>query len=203
MAPGKLLSKLTLIVMAAAAASIAPARAQGFELDEPRASNNGPVVKTQVQNGLKRGYTYRVTTGSHSSAGWEKSLTDGDPNLRHWTWMPVTNYDQGYVRVAPGMDASGKPLVKKPSGGIYVKPAKVALPQRQYHFENTAPSRSTSEVSASVKFARTPASRAYEGPAQTYSYGEVACKLRAHDVAAMSEQKDVYGRLVSGSGGPH
>lgn len=41
----------------------------------------------------------RVTTGATQFRNWERPLIQGNPNLSHFTWVPVTGYHQGRQRV--------------------------------------------------------------------------------------------------------
>jgi hypothetical protein len=147
-----------------------------------------------------RPYSIRVTTGSHTSAGWEKNLTDGDPNLRHWTWMPVTSYDQGYIRTPAGQDQNGRSLLKRPPGHIYIKPQTMPLPRRVYHFADPTPRRSVADLSGSVRLPNNKPSA--PEPAQTAerkvaTYSDISGRLMAPKYSAPpSESKAVHGRLL-------
>lgn len=73
----------------------------------------------------------RYTTGAVTTAGWEKSLTDNDPNLRRWNWSAMTSYTQSmYNHVAPGAMVKKKDTAEiaalRPTGSIYVKPIQVS-----------------------------------------------------------------------------
>src|SRR5581483_10699134 len=74
------------ILMASIAivSTIAPASAQGFDVNQihntDRMASKTTVI---VDPNATRAWGYRVSSGSHTTSGWEKSLTDGDPNLRH------------------------------------------------------------------------------------------------------------------------
>jgi hypothetical protein len=72
----------------------------------------------------------RYTTGAVTTAGWEKGLVEGDPNLRRWNWSAMTSYTQSsYNHVAPGallpkkQVSDAQPLR---TGSIYVKPIQVS-----------------------------------------------------------------------------
>ena len=72
----------------------------------------------------------RYTTGAVTTAGWEKTLTDGDPNLRRWNWSAMTTYTQScYNKVPPGAfvkkNQKDAPALR-PTGSIYVKPVHIA-----------------------------------------------------------------------------
>src|SRR5437868_4107187 len=72
----------------------------------------------------------RYTTGSVTTSGWEKSLTDGNPNLKRWNWSSITSYTQGcYNKVPAGaflkQNKAEDPQALKPTGHIYVKPIQV------------------------------------------------------------------------------
>lgn len=69
--------------------------------------------------------TVRVTTGSVTVTGWEKSLIRGNPNLRHYQWHPITSNVQGRQPVRP-VKTPDKLYVKKHPAkrhkSVYVKP---------------------------------------------------------------------------------
>lgn len=72
----------------------------------------------------------RYTTGAVTTAGWEKGLVEGDPNLRRWNWSAMTSYTQSsYNHVAPGAMLPKKQVSDvQPlrTGSIYVKPIQVS-----------------------------------------------------------------------------
>jgi hypothetical protein len=91
----------------------------------PPPASPGLRIETS-QNAPQPGRNYapgvRYTTGAVRVSGWEKTLTDGDPNLRHWNWSAVTTYTQSaYGRVPAGAYLDKK----KAPGGIYVKPVQI------------------------------------------------------------------------------
>lgn len=76
--------------------------------------------------------TVRVTTGATQFKDWERPLVQGNPNLSHFTWLPVTGYSQGrqIVTRKKGPDSflnvpvvNRKPIYTKP---IAVPPGSVA-----------------------------------------------------------------------------
>jgi hypothetical protein len=67
-------------------------------------------------------YSIRVTTGCHETSGWEQGLTRRDPSLRHWTWVPIYSYDQGYIA------ANAKHSLPARPKNVYKKPTHVPLP---------------------------------------------------------------------------
>ncbi len=68
----------------------------------------------------------RYTTGTYvvSGPGWEKQLTNGNPNLGHWNWIPVLGYTQSTGTTSK--QAIHAPMPEHRS--FYVKPNHVALP---------------------------------------------------------------------------
>lgn len=68
----------------------------------------------------------RLTEGVVQSAGWEKSLISRTPNLRHWTWVPITSWPQKRGLVGPALperaQAASPPAQAKPR---YIKPIHV------------------------------------------------------------------------------
>lgn len=182
------------ILMASLAivSTITPASAQGFDVNQINNSDR-MASKTQVivDPNATRAYGYRVSSGSHTTSGWEKSLTNGDPNLRHWTWMAITNYDQKYIKVVPGahLQRQMKPM-KKPTGGHYVKPIKVALPKRDYTaYCNSLTRRSNNDVSGRVMVSK--------AVTPTYAYAETGRRYNSNSTGATLSSQDVYGQIVS------
>ncbi len=107
------------------------AQAQDVEDTMPSAPPPPPSpglrIQQQQQQQPARNYTpgVRYTTGSVTVSGWEKGLTDGDHNLRHWNWSAVTSYTQSsYGKVPPGAYLDKSKM--RPPGGIYVKPIHIS-----------------------------------------------------------------------------
>jgi hypothetical protein len=186
----------TSILMAniAIVSCITPASAQGFDVNQinntDRMASKTTVI---VDPNATRAWGYRVTSGAHTTSGWEKSLTDGDPNLRHWTWVPITNYDQKYIKVVPGagLKRQVRPS-KQPTGGHYIKPTKVALPKRDYSaYCNSliAARRSNSDVSGRVMPSK--------AVTPTYAYAESGRYSNSNSTGLSLSSQDVYGKLVS------
>jgi hypothetical protein len=198
MSPKALSGVLTALV--AAFAGI-PAYAQGFDMQETQ------YAQPQLPN-IGRPYSIRVTTGAHTTAGWEKGLTDGDPNLKHWCWVPVTNYDQGYIRVPAGADPSGK-APQRPAH-VYSRPGTVPLPMNpayskpfkpvyvNYGVPTSGGNKASSHVSARLT-AHIPKPQS-AGPAYTKTYGggynDVSGRLMPPRMA-MGEGTSVSGKLLA------
>lgn len=104
------------------ATNAAPAMAQYME--DANAPGMRPDVVMPRLPDIGRPYSLRVTTGATSSAGWERSLTSKDSNLRHWTWIPVTSFKQTVIGVGGPQGANVPPRPKS----CYVKPTHVPLP---------------------------------------------------------------------------
>lgn len=168
-------------------ATVLPASAQGFNPDQVR----------RKMPDIGRPYSIRVTTGTSTNAGFEKALTQSDPNLKHWCWVPVSTMNQAYIRVAPGQVDHGKPNVARPKS-VYAasKPVAVPLPQvRRFDLQYprhiaSSGSRSNSDVRATVSYSRNPVTET-----KMYSYSDVSGRLSAPRTA-YNESKDVYGKLV-------
>lgn len=119
----------TLLTLLGAFALGTNVHAQNVQDDVPSAPAPPPSQGLRVQQSQlpARQYTpgVRYTTGSVTVSGWEKGLTDGDPNLRHWNWSAVTSYTQtvyGKVPAGAYLDKNKQ----KPPGSIYVKPIHVS-----------------------------------------------------------------------------
>lgn len=188
-----------------------PAMAQGFDPDERVGSapittrpqvfhrQNGPIVREYVDNSLTHPITYRVTTGSTTNQGWEHDLVQGTPNLKHWTWVPVTSYNQGYVRIGPKQAKKPEHInianLPRPKGGIYVKPTKVALPKRKYdwrylaQYDDNGGNHATTDVSAKVKLPKRPSAPAYAYAGSYSNYG-------TGDATGSLTSQDVHGKIV-------
>lgn len=148
----------------------------------------------------------RYTTGAVTTAGWEKTLTDGDPNLKNWHWSAMTSYTQScYNRVPPGafLPKKNQPAqmqqIKQP-GSIYTKP--VHLSPETYAKKRTQPGvivvgngRADTSVSGRVRLPRQVA--AVPAPAAK-SYGVdygVSGSLRTPQESYMAS-RSVHGRLM-------
>jgi hypothetical protein len=199
--------------------SASPVRAQGFDINEvtpgasvPQAVNQGVRIDPRATHP----YSYRVTTTAHTYAGWEKSLIKKDVNLGHWCWIPITSYNQGAVRMDGVANRKGpvpieKPAVSytkpqrlepvaRPAGGVYVKPIKVALPERKYEVTLPARRHAVTAVKAVVHVPRPsepppPAVGALSYPRSAVS--GVSGVLRSQGVNAALTAKDVHGKVLN------
>ncbi|MBX9689292.1 MAG: hypothetical protein K2X27_21460 [Candidatus Obscuribacterales bacterium] len=116
------MNSLTFLLSGALGAFLAfiPA-AQAQEVD----SNQSSAAPMRMIPGV------RYTTGAVTTAGWEKSLTDGDPNLKRWNWSAMTTYTQSsYNKIPAGAflkksNRAEQPALK-PTGSIYVKPVQIS-----------------------------------------------------------------------------
>lgn len=148
----------------------------------------------------------RYTTGAVTVQGWEKTLTDGDPNLKRWNWSAMTSYTQScYGKVPAGAYAKDK----RPSGGVYVKPVHInpdTFAQKRQPFvpitartpvRNNTPNQTASNVNGTVKFAK-PAQQATPAVAKSYGSNYTTADVGGQVVAGSgSEARDVYGKLMS------
>lgn len=150
----------------------------------------------------------RYTTGAVTTSGWEKTLTDGDPNLRHWNWSAMTSYTQSSYGKVP---AGAYQKEKRPSSGVYVKPVHInpdTYAQKRQPFvpiaaRTPAPARTNagnqtaSNVSGTVRFNKPAAGQPVEAVAKTYGSNYTNTNVGGQIVAGSgSETRDVYGKLV-------
>lgn len=198
-----------ILALIAAVGTTVPASAQGYDMR----SRNQPRVITVPASQLPdigRPYSLRVTTGSHKQTGWEQDLIQGNPNLKHWTWIGVGAADQAYLRVAPG--DTGKTPVQRPKTS-YARPNHVPLPMvtryapkenpqtviTRRRMASSNPTVANSSISGRVRVPRVVSETA--APAETLSYGgsygDVSGRLRAPAVPSSSDSRDVYGKLVT------
>jgi hypothetical protein len=76
-----------------------------------------------------QGRYMRVTTGATQFRDWEKPLVQGNPNLSHFTWCPVTGYIQGRQKVIQRRGPDGQIVQVVPGSkrrNIYMKPIHVS-----------------------------------------------------------------------------
>jgi hypothetical protein len=70
----------------------------------------------------------RVTTGATQFRDWERPLIQGNPNLSHFTWVPVTGYQQGRQKVIQRRGPDSQIVQNSPGSrqrSVYVKPIQV------------------------------------------------------------------------------
>lgn len=179
------LTRTTLLIIgigAAILASLSPASA------------NNDTVNAEI---LRRKASIRYTTGYTQTQGWEKSLVQGDANLGHWHWSPMINYNQGYRKVPAGQSQKAPQLAQRPQGGsIYIKPTKVALPQRKYDWSylKKYQRRTNTDVSATLTAHQPVNAEPAVAKAYGTSYTDVSAKLRCSPDAIAN--KEVAGRLL-------
>jgi hypothetical protein len=111
-------------------AATAPALAQCAETNIRRTAQPGFIAAQPARPArlptlpdIGRPYFMSVTTGIVTNAGFERCLTDRDPSLRHWTWIPVTSF----VHKTIGRGQPGAGMPQRPEH-VYVKPNHVPLP---------------------------------------------------------------------------
>ncbi len=145
---------------------------------------------------LRRKASIRYTTGYTKTVGWEKGLVDGDSNLGHWHWSPMINYQQGYRKVPAGQSQKTTQLAQRPQGGIYVKPTKVALPQRHYDWSylKKYQRRTTTDTSVVLTAHQPNNAEPVEAKAYGGGYGDCNAKIRASKDSLAN--KEVSGRLL-------
>lgn len=194
----KLIPALLTVFVASVSAS--PVLAQGFDIEKTARIKAAQAALPDIG----RAYGMRITVGSHTNAGFEKSLTDSDPNLKHWTWLPINSAEQAYIHRAPGSFAppstpshSAANAQPRKSHG-YMKCNTAPLPMVTYYSRPVEKhSATSSNVSGKLTVAKVPAVVPPE--TRVYSSSEVSARLNAPRMTAMSEAKDVYGKLVSPS----
>jgi hypothetical protein len=200
----------TMLAVVLAFASLTPAQAQGYDMSN---NNNVKVTTSPALPNIGRAYSIRVTRGAHTNAGWEKPLTDSDPNLKHWTWVPVTSFDQAYIHVAPGSlvkDKRPEHIYVKPThvstvvsrpDHVYVKPVHVPLPvvNHPVAVATTENNHATTDVYGKVRAPHRDPDHSLIAETKVYSqgYGEVSGRIRPSTVTAMSESTSVYGKLMT------
>jgi hypothetical protein len=148
----------------------------------------------------RRKASIRHTVGYTETVGWEKDLVERDANLGHWHWSPMVNYHQAFNHVPAGQSRKATQTVQRPQS-IYIKPTKVALPQRKYDWSclkkyqrQTARRRTTTDTSL-VLTARQPDVGEAATVAKSYgSYGDVSGKIRCGRETLAN--REVSGRLL-------
>jgi hypothetical protein len=185
--------KTTLLLNAALGAALAmmpAASAQDFSDNRQMPANAIPGV--------------RYTTGSVTTAGWEKSLTDGNPNLKRWNWSSMTSYTQScYNKVPAGAFLKKKPEEQqalKPTGHIYVKP--IAVNPETYAKKRIQPgvivlgdNRSTGSVSGRVHLPKQIAQAAPAAKSYNVNYGVSGNIRPGHDSESLAS-RNVFGHLM-------
>lgn len=154
-------------------------------------------------SGMRPGIRY--TTGAVTTAGWEKSLTDGDPNLRRWNWSAMTTYTQScYNKVPAGAFAKKATPNRiddlKPTGSIYVKPVQIS--PETYAKKRVQPGvivvgnqNSNANVSAKLRLPHHNTNQLAAVPAKSYNVNYVNGSLIPSD-DAFNSSRNVSGRLM-------
>ncbi|MBY0359300.1 MAG: hypothetical protein K2W82_14965 [Candidatus Obscuribacterales bacterium] len=144
-----------------------------------------------------RAYEVRYTTGAVTNAGWERTLCDGDPNLKRWNWSAMTSYTQSYKRFAPG---AFKKDDRKEPGGVYVKP--VHLPPIVNDRYRPAPAqivvgnKVTTGLSGRVRTPHDSKVVAHNNETKVLTYGDLYGRISPVTANAVSEKRDVFGKLM-------
>ncbi len=147
----------------------------------------------------------RYTTGAVTTSGWEKSLTDNNPNLKKWNWSAMTSYTQScYGKVPAGayLKKSNKPeeVALRPAGSIYTKPIQVSADA----FAKKRPtpgvivvgnSNSNSNVSGRIRAAKPQIAEAAPVAKSYNSYSDVSGRITAPEGQNLAS-RNVYGRLM-------
>jgi hypothetical protein len=145
----------------------------------------------------------RYTTGSVTTAGWEKSLTDGDPNLKRWNWAAITSYTQSsYNKVPAGALQKKQPQeaqALRPLGSIYKKPIHIspetyAQKREEPGVIRVGDTSSHADVSGRVSYPKAKAAPA----AKSYNSSYNLCgKIKPGQEKESLASRQVYGRLVN------
>lgn len=114
---------ITLAIMLTAALSVLPAAARRKAVN--KSAGQGQVEWHKVADGSKKGLKCQVTDGYHEISGWEEGIIQRDPNLRHWTWVPMLEAERAYIRVAPGYRPARAGIDDIPQASHYVRPARL------------------------------------------------------------------------------
>lgn len=162
-------------------------------------SGNSQAQQANMQPGI------RYTTGSVTTAGWEKGLTDGDPNLKRWNWSSMTSYTQScYNRVPAGAFLKkNKPdevQALRPPGSIYTNPIKVN--PETYAKKHIQPgvivvgdTSNKSNVSGRVRLPRQVAELAPVAKSYNVNYGVGGTVRLPHETESLASRQ-VFGRLM-------
>jgi hypothetical protein len=157
----------------------------------------------------------RTTTGYVVTAGWEKGLVKGNPNLGHFNWTPMTSYKQGrqLVRQTPGpmtglnmprRSVYNRPVhvatIKPVNGAAYAGYGHVSLPvpnreaKKEVAAKIAIPSTSAALATTSASLAAPTTAIAMSVP-QIATYGEAYGQLSSEQTYASLSHKDVYGTI--------
>lgn len=152
--------------------------------------------------GSNSSYTVRETNGYVTVAGWEHQLVQGNPNLRHFSWMPVTSYTQGNATYKTSTSAAHQQLPQR-AQHIYIKPLHIAtiIPAHQStHLVYNLPPKQESRVTAHVLAHSTRQVTASLLPQKPMvaTYGELSRTAYSNTDLTMARQ-DVYGTIRFGS----
>jgi hypothetical protein len=155
-----------------------------------------------AQNAAQPDRVVRVTTSYHQTAGWEKPLVDGNPNLGHYHWTPQGGYDQGYMHIRSPQRPQGsiyaKPIHLSPDA--YVPKAREFQPLANRVDPPTAPRRDSTLAGQILPDKRVQAMLAQPTKVATYAdydtRGTLLAKTR-HQQDAFSSNESVSGQLIS------
>lgn len=156
--------------------------------------NNGG----QCPPGLVPGVRY--TTGAVTVQGWERSLTQNDPNLARWNWSAMTSYTQSsYGKVPAGHYVN---QTQKPQGGIYKKPVHIN-PETYAQKRITKPIQiaqrmtSATDLSGQVRFQKPQAQTMTPVVAKSYNIDYTNCSGQLRAGRGNDSSQNVYGRLIT------
>ncbi len=145
----------------------------------------------------------RYTTGAVTTSGWEKTLTDGDPNLKRWNWSAMTTYTQScYNKVPAGAfvkkNQKDAPALK-PTGSIYVKPVRIAADayvkkEKPQPVMVVGTGSNTASVSGHVRLPK-PVVASIAPAAKSYNVNYVSGTLSIPDGESLATRQ-VHGKLI-------
>lgn len=195
------LGKVTFLLTGAVGALLAcMPGASAQDLSDTRPTS-APVQQAQQQQGQVPANMIpgvRYTTGSVTTTGWEKSLTNGDPNLKRWNWSSITSYTQScYNKVPAGAYVKNN----RPSGGIYTKPIQInpdtyAKKRIQPGVIVLAGNHANANVSGHVKLPRQIAKEAPAPKSYNVDYGVAGTVHVPGNPPESLASRQVFGRLM-------
>jgi hypothetical protein len=160
-------------------------------------------------------YGVRETVGTVETRGWERSITQNNPNLSHWTWMPIYSNIQaidGPPRAATSEpNQSQRQPQPQPQATIvpqqhYVKPIHIALPVPEWRKNLPSYPNRSGDVSGSLHHEQVSgnlmnkkvAAALIPKPALVASYGNYSAPS-GYGSSSSVERTDVRGHIASGT----
>ncbi len=119
----RLCSSTLLTILLTILVGVLPASARRTLVN--KSAGQGRVEWHKVADHSKKGLRCQVTDGYHEISGWEKQVVKRDPNLRHWTWIPMLEANRAYIKVAPGYRPAKAGIDEIPVASHYIKPRRL------------------------------------------------------------------------------